>query len=33
MISAWWLLAAYFVGVFSGIFLIALVSGNRSGDD
>lgn len=33
MISAWWLLGAYFVGTFTGIFLIALVSGNREGND
>ena len=29
MISAWWLIAAFFAGIFCGVFLIGLVSGNR----
>ena len=32
MISAWWLIAPFFIGVGFGVMLIALVSANRDND-
>lgn len=33
MISFWWLIPAVMAGALFGIFAIALVSGNKGGDD
>jgi len=33
VISFWWLIPAVMIGAIFGIFAIALVSGNRNGDD
>ena len=32
MISAWWLLLAFWLGALTGVLLFALVNGNRNDD-
>jgi hypothetical protein len=33
LIPAWWVVPAFFVGAFAGVFLAALISAHNRGDD